>query len=214
MGRASLCSENIDRLVWTPVPGIALDTLFLLVIQALAVILLSNLFHSLLRRYNQPNAISQILVINLTDISRSVPSCRHGMHAGLTSNGMCISPVQAGMVVGGMGLRNSIVHVDVDNVEDMYNGYIVAARILYMFLVGLETDIASLRSTARRCVAFTYATVAASLFVAAIVSGGMYGSMMHSPVRTPEMLAATLMVALTNTSSVSVARIDQPIIRL
>lgn len=207
MGRASLCSENIDRLVWTPVPGIALDTLFLLVIQALAVILLSNLFHSLLRRYNQPNAISQILVINLTDISRSVPSCRHGMHAGLTSNGMCISRVQAGMVVGGMGLRNSIVHVDVDNVEDMYNGYIVAARILYMFLVGLETDIASLRSTARRCVAFTYATVAASLFVAAIVSGGMYGSMMHSPVRTPEMLAATLMVALTNTSSVSVARI-------
>uniref|UniRef100_A0A453J5F0 Uncharacterized protein n=1 Tax=Aegilops tauschii subsp. strangulata TaxID=200361 RepID=A0A453J5F0_AEGTS len=174
MGRVSLCSEDVDPLVWTPVPGIAVDTLFLLVIQALAIILVSNLFHSLLRRYNQPNAISQIL---------------------------------AGMVVGGMGLRNAIVHIDVDNVEDMYNGYIAATRILYMFLVGLETDIASLRSTARRCVAFTYATVAASLLLAAIVSSGMYGSMMHSPVRTPEMLAATLMVALTNTSSLSVARI-------
>uniref|UniRef100_M8BYK3 K(+)/H(+) antiporter 13 n=1 Tax=Aegilops tauschii TaxID=37682 RepID=M8BYK3_AEGTA len=107
MGRVSLCSEDVDPLVWTPVPGIAVDTLFLLVIQALAIILVSNLFHSLLRRYNQPNAISQIL---------------------------------AGMVVGGMGLRNAIVHIDVDNVEDMYNGYIAATRILYMFLVGLETD--------------------------------------------------------------------------
>ncbi|KAM0836444.1 hypothetical protein ACQ4PT_062324 [Festuca glaucescens] len=168
------CSHPVDTLGWTPIPGIALDTLFLVVIQALAVIVLSSLFHSFLRRYNQPTAISQIL---------------------------------AGMVVGGMGIRNAIVHVDVDNVEDMYNGYISAARILYMFLVGLEMDIAALRSTTRRCVAFTYATVAASLFLAAIVSSGMYGSMMHSPVRTPEMLAATLMVALTNTSSIAVARI-------
>lgn len=115
--------------------------------------------------------------------------------------------LQAGMVVGGMGLRSAIVHVDVDNVEDMYNGYISTARILSMFLVGLETDVAALRGATRRCVAFTYATVAASLLVAAIVSSGMYGSMMHSPVRTPEMLAATLMVALTNTSSIAVARI-------
>ncbi|KAM0858922.1 hypothetical protein ACQ4PT_047522 [Festuca glaucescens] len=168
------CSNPVDTLGWTPIPGIALDTLFLVVIQALAVIVLSSLFHSFLHRYNQPTAISQIL---------------------------------AGMVVGGMGIRNAIVHVDVDNVEDMYNGYISAARILYMFLVGLEMDIAALRSTTRRCVAFTYATVAASLFLAAIVSSGMYGSMMHSPVRTPEMLAATLMVALTNTSSIAVARI-------
>jgi hypothetical protein len=61
------CSHPIDRLGWTPIPGIALDTLFLVVIQALAVIVLSHLFHSFLRRYNQPTAISQILVIiNLT----------------------------------------------------------------------------------------------------------------------------------------------------
>ncbi|CAM0954140.1 unnamed protein product [Alopecurus aequalis] len=168
------CSHPIDTLGWTPIPGIALDTLFLIVIQALASIALSSLFHVFLRRYNQPTAVSQIL---------------------------------AGVVVGGMGLHNAIVHVDVDNVEDMYNGYISVARILYMFLVGLEMDVAALRSTARRCVAFTYATVAASLFLAAIVSSGMYGSMMHSPVKTPEMLAATLMVALTNTSSIAVARI-------
>ncbi|CAM0953517.1 unnamed protein product [Alopecurus aequalis] len=168
------CSHPIDTLGWTPIPGIALDTLFLVVIQALASIALSHLFHIFLRRYNQPTAISQIL---------------------------------AGVVVGGMGLRNAIVHVDVDNVEDMYNSYISVARILYMFLVGLEMDIAALRSTARRCVAFTYATVAASLFLAAIVSSGLYSSMMHSPVKTPQMLAATLMVALTNTSSIAVARI-------
>ncbi|KAF0898338.1 hypothetical protein E2562_007188 [Oryza meyeriana var. granulata] len=106
-----------------------------------------------------------------------------------------------------MGLRNAIVHIDVDNVEDMYGGYIAAARIIYMFLVGLDMDIAALRHATHRCVAFTYATVAASLLLAAVVSSGMYGSMMHSPVKTPELLAATLMLALTNTSSISVARI-------
>ncbi|KAG8048226.1 hypothetical protein GUJ93_ZPchr0008g12665 [Zizania palustris] len=174
MARSYYICSHIDLFGTTPIPGIALDTLFLVAIQALAVIVLSKFFHLFLRRYNQPSAISQIV---------------------------------AGVVVGGMGLRNAIVHVDVDNVEDMYGGYISATRILYMFLVGLDMDIAGLRKVTRRCVAFTYATVAASLLVAAVVSSGMYGSMMHSPVKTPELLAATLMLALTNTSSISVARI-------
>uniref|UniRef100_A0A0D9XAL9 Uncharacterized protein n=1 Tax=Leersia perrieri TaxID=77586 RepID=A0A0D9XAL9_9ORYZ len=174
MARSYYICSHIDPLGLSPIPGIALDTLFLVAIHALAVVLLSKLFHLFLRRYHQPTAISQVL---------------------------------AGVVVGGMGLRNAIVHVDVDNVEDMYGGYISAARILYMFLVGLDMDIAALRHATRRCVAFTYATVAASLLLAAVVSSGMYGSMMHSPVKTPELLAATLMLALTNTSSMSVARI-------
>lgn len=59
----------------------------------------------------------------------------------------------------------------------------------------------------RQCVAFTYATVAASLLVAAVVSSGMYGSMMHSPVKTLELLTAALMMAPTNTSSIAVSRI-------
>uniref|UniRef100_A0A0E0LXR4 Uncharacterized protein n=1 Tax=Oryza punctata TaxID=4537 RepID=A0A0E0LXR4_ORYPU len=174
MARSYYICSHIDPLALSPIPGIALDTLFLVAIQALAVIVLSKFFHLFLRRYNQPSVISQIL---------------------------------AGVVVGGMGLRSAIVHVDVDNVEDMYGGYISAGRILYMFLVGLDMDIAALRHATHRCVAFTYATVAASLLLAAVVSSGMYGSMMHSPVKTPELLAATLMLALTNTSSMSVARI-------
>uniref|UniRef100_A0A0D3H2Y4 Cation/H+ exchanger transmembrane domain-containing protein n=1 Tax=Oryza barthii TaxID=65489 RepID=A0A0D3H2Y4_9ORYZ len=174
MARSYYICSHIDPLALSPIPGIALDTLFLVAIQALAVILVSKFFHLFLRRYNQPSVISQIL---------------------------------AGVVVGGIGLRSAIVHVDVDNVEDMYGGYISAARILYMFLVGLDMDIAALRHATHRCVAFTYATVAASLLLAAVVSSGMYGSMMHSPVKTPELLAATLMLALTNTSSIAVARI-------
>jgi Kef-type K+ transport system membrane component KefB len=106
-----------------------------------------------------------------------------------------------------MGLRSAIVHVDVDNVEDMYGGYISAARLVYVFLLGLDLDLPALRNATRRCLAFTYAIVAASLLLAAVVSSGLYGSMMHSPVKTPELLAATLMVALTNTSSITVGRI-------
>uniref|UniRef100_J3MV36 Cation/H+ exchanger transmembrane domain-containing protein n=1 Tax=Oryza brachyantha TaxID=4533 RepID=J3MV36_ORYBR len=174
MARSYYICSHIDPLALSYIPGIALDTLFLVAIQALAVVVLSKFFHLFLRRYNQPSVISQIL---------------------------------AGVFVGGMGLRNAIVHVDVDNVEDMYGGYISAARILYMFLVGLDMDIAALRHATRRCVAFTYATVAASLLLAAFLSSGMYGSMMHSPVKTPELLAATLMLALTNASSISVTRI-------
>ncbi|TKW11662.1 hypothetical protein SEVIR_6G247200v4 [Setaria viridis] len=174
MARSFNICPQIDPIVITRVPGVALDTLFLVVIQALAVIFLARFLHLFLRRYNQPSAVSQIL---------------------------------AGVAVGGMGLRNAIVHVDVDDVEDMYGGYIAEARVIYMFLVGLELDLAALRNSTRRCVALAYATVAASLLVAAVVSSGMYGSMMHSPVKTPELLAATLMLALTNTSSISVTRV-------
>ncbi|OEL24983.1 Cation/H(+) antiporter 1, partial [Dichanthelium oligosanthes] len=174
MARSFNICPHIDPVVMTRVPGVALDTLFLIVLQALAVILLGKFLHLFLRRYNQPSAVSQIL---------------------------------AGVAVGGMGLRNAIVHVDVDDVEDMYGGYISAARVIYMFLVGLDLDLAALRNATRRCAALAYATVAASLLVAAIVSSGMYGSMMHSPVKTPELLAATLMLALTNTSSITVSRI-------
>ncbi|GJN04228.1 hypothetical protein PR202_ga21754 [Eleusine coracana subsp. coracana] len=174
MGRSYYACPQVDALVRTPIPGVALDMLFLVAIQGAAVIVLGKFLHLFLRRYNQPSAVSQIL---------------------------------AGVAVGGMGLRSAIVHVDVDNVEDMYGSYISAARLIYVFLVGLDLDLAALQNATRRCVAFTYAIVAASLLVAAIVSSGLYGSMMHSPVRTPELLAATLMVALTNTSSISVARI-------
>ncbi|TVU04595.1 hypothetical protein EJB05_47714, partial [Eragrostis curvula] len=174
MGRAYYVCPQLDPLVRTPIPGVALDMLFLVTIQALLVIVLGKFLHLFLRRYNQPSAVSQIL---------------------------------AGVVVGGMGLRSAIVHVDVDNVEDMYGGYISAARLIYVFLVGLDLDLAALQNSTRRCLAFTYAIVAASLLVAAIVSSGLYGSMMHSPVKTPELLAATLMVALTNTSGITVSRI-------
>ncbi|WVZ91744.1 hypothetical protein U9M48_037873 [Paspalum notatum var. saurae] len=174
MARSFNLCPQIDPLVLTRVPGVALDMLFLVVIQALAVILLGKFIHLFLRRYNQPSAVSQIL---------------------------------AGLAVGGMGLRNAILHVDVDDVEDMYGGYVSAARVVYMFLVGLDLDLAALRNSTRRCAALAYATVAASLLVAAVLSTGMYGSMMHSPVKTPELLAATLMLALTNTSSIAVARI-------
>ncbi|KAJ1269569.1 hypothetical protein BS78_07G221900 [Paspalum vaginatum] len=174
MARSFNICPQIDPLVLTRVPGVALDMLFLVVIQAFAVILLAKFIHLFLRRYNQPSAVSQIL---------------------------------AGVAVGGMGLRNAILHVDVDDVEDMYGGYVSAARVVYMFLVGLDLDLAALRNSTRRCAALAYATVAASLLVAAVVSTGMYGSMMHSPVKTPELLAATLMLALTNTSSVAVARV-------
>ncbi|RLN03673.1 cation/H(+) antiporter 15-like [Panicum miliaceum] len=159
MARSLPTSPQIDTAVLTRVPGVSLDMLFLVVIQALAVIYLAKFLHLFLRRYNQPSAVSQIL---------------------------------AGVAVGGMGLRNAIVHVDVDDVEDMYGGYISAARVVYMFLVGLDLDLGALRNATRRCVALAYATVAASLLVAAI---------------TPELLAATLMLALTNTSSITVARV-------
>ncbi|CAO2207538.1 unnamed protein product [Urochloa humidicola] len=174
MARSFNVCPDIDPIVMTRVPGVALDTLFLIVIQVLAIIFLARFIHLFLRRYNQPTAVSQIL---------------------------------AGVAVGGMGLRNAVVHVDVDDVEDMYGGYIAAARVVYVFLVGLDLDLAALRNASRRCVALAYATVAASLLVAAVVSSGMYGSMMHSPVKTPELLAATLMLALTNTSCITVARV-------
>ncbi|KAL6661955.1 hypothetical protein ACP70R_001339 [Stipagrostis hirtigluma subsp. patula] len=174
MGRSISICPQIDATVLTPVPGVALDMLILVAIQALAVIVLAKFLHLFLRRYNQPSAVSQIL---------------------------------AGVAVGGMGLRKAIVHVDVDNVEDMYGNYVACARMIYMFLAGLDLDLAALQHAMRRCVALTYATVAASILVAAVVSSGMYGSMMHSPVKTPELLAATLMLALTNTSSITVTRV-------
>ncbi|KAL6858687.1 hypothetical protein ACP4OV_017689 [Aristida adscensionis] len=174
MARSYYFCQQVDKIVITPIPSVSLDMLFLVVIQALAVIVLAKFLHHFLRRYHQPSAVSQIL---------------------------------AGVAVGGMGLRKAIVHVDVDNVEDMYGNYIAAARVMYMFLAGLDLDLSALLHAMRRCVAFTYATVAASILVAAIVSSGMYGSMMHSPVKTPELLAATLMLALTNTSSITAARI-------
>jgi Kef-type K+ transport system membrane component KefB len=49
-------------LVRGPIPGVALDMLFLVAIQALIVIVLSKFLHLFLRRYNQPSAVSQILV--------------------------------------------------------------------------------------------------------------------------------------------------------
>jgi hypothetical protein len=62
MARSFNICPQIDPIVITRVPGVALDTLFLIVIQALAVIFLGRFLHLFLRRYNQPSAVSQILV--------------------------------------------------------------------------------------------------------------------------------------------------------
>ncbi|CAM0952807.1 unnamed protein product [Alopecurus aequalis] len=118
-----------------------------------------------------------------------------------------ISQIIAGVIVGSMGLHEVIVHVDVVNVEDTYERYVSEARIFYMFYVGLNTDLAALWNDSHRCTVATYASVATCLFLAAFVSGGMYGSMMHTPpVRSPGMLAAVLMLTIANTSSVDVSR--------
>lgn len=69
MGRSFSICPNIDFVVATRVPGVSLDMLFLVIIQALAVILLAKFIHLFLRRYNQPSAVSQILV--RTRVSRS-----------------------------------------------------------------------------------------------------------------------------------------------
>lgn len=54
-------------MVRTPIPGVALDMLFLVAIQGAAVIVIGKFLHLFLRRYNQPSAVSQILVrIQLT----------------------------------------------------------------------------------------------------------------------------------------------------
>lgn len=42
--------------------NVSLDTLFLIVLQAVVVIALAKFIHLFLRRQNQPSAISQILV--------------------------------------------------------------------------------------------------------------------------------------------------------
>lgn len=99
-----------------------------------------------------------------------------------------------------------IVHVDVQNAEDTYGGYVWEARIFYMFYVGLEADVAALWNDMRRATILTYASVATCLLLAAFVSGGMYGSMMHTPVRSPELLAAVLMLSIADTASVDVTR--------
>ncbi|XP_062199860.1 cation/H(+) antiporter 2-like [Phragmites australis] len=161
------CGFNIS------VQNVALDTLFLIVIQAAVVIALGKFIHLSLRRHNQPSAISQIL---------------------------------AGIIVGSLGLHEVIVHVDVENAEDTYGRYVSEVRIFYMFYVGLEADLAALWNDMRRCTIFTYASVATCLLLAAFVSGGMYGSMMHTPVRSPELLAAVLMLTLANTASVDISR--------
>jgi hypothetical protein len=62
MARSFNICPQIDPLVTTRVPGVALDMLFLVIIQALAVIFLAKFIHLFLRRYNQPSAVSQILV--------------------------------------------------------------------------------------------------------------------------------------------------------
>ncbi|KAF0910695.1 hypothetical protein E2562_004687 [Oryza meyeriana var. granulata] len=155
------------------VQNVSLDTLFLIVIQAAAVVVLGKFIHLSLRRHNQPSAISQII---------------------------------AGIMVGSLGLHDMIVHVDVENVEDTYGWYVSEARIFYMFYVGLEADLAALWNDKFRCTIVTYASVATCLLLAAFVSGGIYGSMMHTPVRSPELLAAVLMLTLANTASVDVTR--------
>ncbi|KAL6655121.1 hypothetical protein ACP70R_005947 [Stipagrostis hirtigluma subsp. patula] len=155
------------------VQNVALDTLFLIVIQAAVAIALGKFIHLSLRRHNLPSAISQLL---------------------------------AGIIVGSLDLHDVIVHVDVQNAEDTFGRYVSEARIFYMFYVGLEADLAALRNDVRRCTIATYASVATCLLIAAFVSGGMYGSMMHTPVRSPEVLAAVLMLTLANTASVDVAR--------
>ncbi|CAN6211399.1 unnamed protein product [Urochloa humidicola] len=156
------------------VHNVALDTLFLIVLQAAVVIALGKFIHLGLRRYNLPSAMSQIL---------------------------------AGIIVGSLGLHDVIVHVEVQNAEDTYSGYVSEARIFYMFYVGLEADVAALWNDIRRATIFTYASVATCLLLAAFVSGGMYGSMMHTPVRSPELLAAVLMLSIADTASVDVSRI-------
>ncbi|CAL5087043.1 unnamed protein product [Urochloa decumbens] len=156
------------------VQNVALDTLFLIVLQAAVVIALGKFIHLGLRRYNLPSAMSQIL---------------------------------AGIIVGSLGLQDVIVHVEVQNAEDTYEGYVSEARIFYMFYVGLEADVAALWNDIRRATVFTYASVATCLLLAAFVSGGMYGSMMHTPVRSPELLAAVLMLSIADTASVDVSRI-------
>uniref|UniRef100_A0ACD5YD16 Uncharacterized protein n=1 Tax=Avena sativa TaxID=4498 RepID=A0ACD5YD16_AVESA len=117
-----------------------------------------------------------------------------------------ISQILAGIMVGSLGLHEVIVHVEVVNVEDTYAWYVSEARIFYMFYVGLDADLAALWNDNRRCTVATYASVATCLLLAAFVSGGMYGSMMHTPVRSPELLAAVLMLTIANTSSVDVSR--------
>ncbi|XP_051189380.1 cation/H(+) antiporter 15 [Lolium perenne] len=117
-----------------------------------------------------------------------------------------ISQILAGIMVGSLGLHEVIVHVDVVNVEDTYEWYVSEARIFYMFYVGLDADLAALWNDSRRGIVATYASVATCLLLAAFVSGGMYGSMMHTPVRSPELLAAVLMLTIANTSSVDVTR--------
>jgi hypothetical protein len=57
--------QQVDPLVRSPNPGLALDMLFLVVVQAAAVIVLAKFLHLFLRRYNQPSAVSQILVRSL-----------------------------------------------------------------------------------------------------------------------------------------------------
>lgn len=49
-------------MVRSPIPGVALDMLFLVALQGAAVIVIGKFLHLFLRRYNQPSAVSQILV--------------------------------------------------------------------------------------------------------------------------------------------------------
>jgi hypothetical protein len=60
MARSFNICPQIDPLVTTRVPGVALDMLFLVIIQALAVIFLAKFIHLFLRRYNQPSAVSHL----------------------------------------------------------------------------------------------------------------------------------------------------------
>ncbi|OEL16614.1 Cation/H(+) antiporter 15 [Dichanthelium oligosanthes] len=130
------------------------------------------------------------------------------IHLGLRRHNLpsATSQILAGIVVGSLGLHDVIVHVDVENAEDTYGQYVSEVRIFYMFYVGLEADVAALWNDIRRATIFTYASVATCLLLAAFVSGGMYGSMMHTPVRSPELLAAVLMLSLADTASVDVSR--------
>ncbi|CAN6218598.1 unnamed protein product [Urochloa humidicola] len=131
------------------------------------------------------------------------------IHLGLRRHNLpsAMSQILAGIIVGSLGLHDVIVHLEVQNAEDTYSGYVSVARIFYMFYVGLEADVAALWNDIRRATIFTYASVATCLLLAAFVSGGMYGSMMHTPVRSPELLAAVLMLSIADTASVDVSRI-------
>jgi len=62
MARSLPICPQIDTAALTRIPGVSLDMLFLVVIQALAVIFLAKFLHLFLRRYNQPSAVSQSLV--------------------------------------------------------------------------------------------------------------------------------------------------------